>query len=110
MAPDESIALVTSSTKIDPADPARTIPDDAVTVIDLKSSPPVVLVTLHAGRGPSGVSISPAGPLALVANRTEGTVSVFAIAGKTVTPAGKVDLGDPACTPGDRCHHRRSDP
>ena len=110
MAPDESIALVTSSTKIDPADPARTIPDDAVTVIDLKSSPPVVLVTLHAGRGPSGVSISPAGTLALVANRTEGTVSVFAIARKTVTPAGKVDLGDPACTPGDRCHHRRSDP
>jgi hypothetical protein len=29
VAPDESIALVTSSTKIDPADPARTIPDDA---------------------------------------------------------------------------------
>ena len=99
VAPDESIALVTASTKIDPADPTRTIPDDAVTVIDLKSSPPVVLATLHAGRGPSGVSINPAGTLALVANRTEGTVSVFAIAGKTVTSAGKVDLGDPTCTP-----------
>lgn len=99
VAPDESIALVTSSTRIDPGDPARTVPDDAVTVIDLKASPPVVVTTLHAGKGPSGVSINPAGTLALVANRNEGTVSVFAIAGRTVTPAGKVDLGDPACTP-----------
>jgi DNA-binding beta-propeller fold protein YncE len=29
-----------------------------------------------------------------VANRNEGTVSVFAIRGKTVTPAGKVKVGD----------------
>ena len=43
-------------------------------------------------QGPSGVSINPAGTMALVANRNEGTVSVFAIDGRTVTPAGKVDL------------------
>jgi DNA-binding beta-propeller fold protein YncE len=99
VAPDESIALVTSSTKIDPGNPARTIPDDAVTVIDLQSTPPAVLTTLRVGLGPSGVSINPAGSLALVANRSEGTVSVLAIAGKRVTPVGKVDLGEPACTP-----------
>jgi len=99
VAPDESIALVTASTKIDPANPLRTIPDDTVTVIDLKSMPPAVLATLHAGSGPAGVSINPAGTLALVANRNEGTVSVFAIAGRQVTPAGKVDLGEPTCTP-----------
>src|SRR4029077_1518001 len=34
VAPDESIALVTSSTKVDPNDPKKTVPDDVVTVID----------------------------------------------------------------------------
>ncbi len=99
VSPDETIALVTASTRIDPSDTATTVPDDTVTVIDLKSSPPAILATLHAGRGPSGISINPAGTMALVANRNEGTVSVFAIDGRTVTPAGKVDLGDPNCTP-----------
>jgi DNA-binding beta-propeller fold protein YncE len=91
---DESIALVTASSKLDPADPKRLVPDNKVTVIDLKSSPPAVLATLEAGLGANGVSINRAGTLALVANRLEGTVSVFSIAGKTVTPAGKVQLRD----------------
>jgi DNA-binding beta-propeller fold protein YncE len=93
IAPDRSIALVTSALKIDPADATKTVPDDVVTVIDVRASPPAVIATLHAGRQPSGVSINAAGTLALVANRADGTVSVFAIAGRTVTPAGVVDLG-----------------
>ena len=44
--------------------------------------------------GASGVAINPSATLALVANRNEGTVSVFTIAGKTLTPAGKINLGD----------------
>lgn len=99
VAPDESIALVTSSTKVDPTDARKTVPDDVVTVIDLRASPPAVIATLHAGRGPSGVSINRAGTLALVANRGDGTVSVFSIRGRTVTPAGTVDLGEPNSTP-----------
>ena len=99
IAPDDSIALVTAATKIDPADPSRTIPDDRVTVIDLKASPPAVLATLRAGNGASGVSFNPSGTLALVANRIEGTVSIFTVAGKTVTAAGKVDLGAPESGP-----------
>src|SRR5262245_52971825 len=55
---DESLALVANSTKIDPADPSKTVSDDVVTVIDLKARPPVVTATLHAGRGASGVSIN----------------------------------------------------
>ena len=51
---------------------------------------PKVVATLQAGMGASGVSINKAGTLALVANRDEGTVSIFAINGSTVTPAGKV--------------------
>jgi DNA-binding beta-propeller fold protein YncE len=92
--PDESLALVTAAMKIDPSDPKKQIPDNRVSVIDLKASPPQVIATLEAGKGPAGLSINRQGNLALLANRAEGTVSVFTISGKTVTPAGSVKLGD----------------
>jgi DNA-binding beta-propeller fold protein YncE len=94
IAPDGSFALVSSSMKIDPADPKKSVPDNRVSVIDLKASPPAVSATIEAGLGAAGVAINPAGTLALVANRSEGTVSVFTISGKTLTPAGKVPLGE----------------
>jgi DNA-binding beta-propeller fold protein YncE len=97
--PDETLALVASSAKVDPADPKRTVFNDQLSVIDLKATPPRVIATLQTGRRAAGVSVNPAGTLALVANRAEGTVSVFTIAGKTVTPAGKVDLGDAMAEP-----------
>jgi DNA-binding beta-propeller fold protein YncE len=99
--PDESLALVTAAMKIDTADPTKQVPDNKLSVIDLKASPPAVRQTLQAGSGASGVSINLAGTLALVANRIEGTVSIFTIAGRTLTPAGKVDLGAPESGP---CH------
>jgi DNA-binding beta-propeller fold protein YncE len=99
ISPDRSIALVTASTRIDPANPRSAIPDNRVSVIDLTARPPIALQILEAGRGASGVSINRAGTLALVANRNEGTISIFTIAGKTVTPAGKVDLGAPDSSP-----------
>jgi DNA-binding beta-propeller fold protein YncE len=100
--------------RIDPADLAKQAPDDKLTVIDLtplkpglatrlrsavgvgpKGPPPApkVLATLQAGKGASGVAVNKAGTLALVANRAEGTVSVFTIAGTTVAAAGKVTVG-----------------
>jgi DNA-binding beta-propeller fold protein YncE len=91
---DESFALVTAANKIDPADPKKLTLDDKVTVIDLQSSPPKALATQQAGKGAAGVSINRAGTLALVANRSEGTVSVFTVADKILTAAGKVQLGD----------------
>ena len=113
VSPKEDFALVTSARRIDPADPTRQIPDDRVSVIDLTplqpgllrrlgsavgvskgpAPMPKVVATLQAGMGASGVSINKAGTLALVANRDEGTVSIFAINGSTVTPAGKVTVG-----------------
>ena len=99
IAPDESFALVTGAYKLDPSDPKKTVPDDKVSVIDLKASPPKVLATVQAGRAASGVSINRAGNLALVANRMEGTVSVFTIANKTLTAAGKVDFGNDKSQP-----------
>ena len=94
LTPDESLALVTAAAKIDPNDRTKTVPDNRLSVIDLKATPPRVIATLETGASPAGLSINRQGTLALVANRNEGTVSVFTISGKTVTPAGKVTVGD----------------
>jgi DNA-binding beta-propeller fold protein YncE len=98
---DESFALVTGAMKINPADPKKVIPDTKLSVIDLKAKPPAVIQTLEAGLGAAGVSINRAGTLALVANRSEGTVSVFTISGNKLVPAGKIQLGDTKSGP---CH------
>lgn len=92
--PDEGLALVTAAMKIDPTDPTKQIPDHRLSVIDLRANPPKVIATLETGKGPSGLSINRQGTLALVANRNEGTVSVFTIEGKTVTPAATVKIAD----------------
>ncbi len=120
VSPNETLALVTAAEAIDPADPTKRVPSDKVTVIDLSplktglverakrlvgkasataAPPPKVLATLTAGKGAAGVSFNKAGTLALVANRGEGTVSIFTVAGTTVTPAGKVDFGNPNAGP-----------
>jgi DNA-binding beta-propeller fold protein YncE len=93
VSPDESIAIVTASNKVDPADPKKQTPNNQVTVIDLKANPPKVLASLEAGKGAAGVSINRAGTMALVSNLVDGTVSIFTIQGKTVTPAGTVEVG-----------------
>ncbi len=99
IAPDESIALVASNMKLDPADPTKLVPDNRLSVIDLKATPPAVIATLETGLGPAGMSINRAGTLALVANRNDGTVSIFTISGKTLTAAGKIDFGNPKSGP-----------
>jgi hypothetical protein len=94
IAPDASYALVTAAMKVDPADPKKLAPDSRMSVIDLKANPPAVSATVETGAGPSGVAINASGTLALVCNRAEGTVSIFTIAGKELTAAGKVALGE----------------
>lgn len=93
VAPDESIALVTSGQRIDPADPSKMINHDILNVIDLQARPPRIIQTLTLGAGASGVSFNASGKLALVANRGEGTVSVLAINGKEVRAVDKVSVG-----------------
>ncbi len=93
--PDEAIALVSANMKLDPADPQKLVPDDRISVIDLKANPPAVIHTVEAGTSPAGISINRDGTLALVANRGDGTVSIFSITGKTLAAVGKVDFGNP---------------
>jgi DNA-binding beta-propeller fold protein YncE len=99
IAKDESYAIVTAATKIDPQNRDKIVPDNRVTIIDLKASPPKSVQQVTAGDGAAAVSISPDGTLALVANRSEGTVSVFTIKDKHLEPAGKIDLGNPKSSP-----------
>ena len=83
---NSSNTIVSASTKVDPNDPTKFVNDNALTVIDLKANPPAVIAKLEAGPGATGISINKQGTLALVANRGDGTVSIFTISGKTVTP------------------------
>jgi DNA-binding beta-propeller fold protein YncE len=99
IAKDESYAIVTAATKLDPQNADKIVPDDRVAVIDLKASPPKVVQQATAGKGAAGVSISPDGTLVLVANRAEGTLSVFSIKGKHLEAVEKIDLGNPKASP-----------
>ena len=91
--PDERFAIVTSAVRIDPADPTKTVPDNRVSLVDLRATPPRVVQTVEAGAGPSGVSINRAGNLVLVANRNAGSVSVFRFAGGQLAPVSTVSVG-----------------
>lgn len=93
VAPDESWAIATAATKADPAGKFGIAPDDRVSVIDLAAKPPRVVQTVNAGAGATVVRVSPDGALALVCNRTEGSVSVFRVKDRRLEPAGKLDLG-----------------
>lgn len=99
VAPDESWAIVTSATKLDPQGKGGTGPDDRVSVIDLTAKPPKITQSLNAGAGATTVRLSPDGKLALIANRTEGTVSVYSVANKQLSPVTKLDLGNKGSLP-----------
>ena len=93
VAPDESWAIVTSSTKAEAGAKFGIAPDNRVSVIDLSATPPHVTQSLTAGAGATTVRVSPDGTLALVCNRTEGTVSVFTVKDRRLEPAGQLDFG-----------------
>jgi DNA-binding beta-propeller fold protein YncE len=96
---DESWGIVTSATKADAAAKGGISPDDRVAVFDLTSNPPKVVQSLNAGSGATQVRVSPDGTLALIANRTEGTVSVFSVKDKRLTAVGKVNTGNDKSLP-----------
>ena len=100
LSPDQSWGIVTAATKADEdAKSGGISPDDRVAVFDLTAKPPKVVQSVTAGLGASQVRVSPDGRLALIANRVEGTVSVFAVNDKRLTAVGKVDTGNPKSMP-----------
>ncbi len=96
ISPDGRIGLVSSNQRIDPANPARTVPDNRVTVLDLSNRAIRVVGALETGAGPAGISFNRAGTLALIANRADGTISVFRVRDGQVTPLNRVTMGNAA--------------
>ena len=92
--PDESLALVASSSKLDPADPTKLVPDDRITVIDLKDRK--IIGTVKVGAGAAGISITQDGKRAYVSNRMAGSISILGIDGKQVSLIKTVPLGTAA--------------
>ena len=68
--------------------------NDKVYVIDLKANPPKLAGTVTVGKQPSGLSISPAGDIALVANRADKSISVLSIKGTDVKVIDTIAMGD----------------
>jgi len=91
VARNESFALVTAIQRLNAAGELE--PAGVVSVIDLASkSAPKVVQTLQVSDGAGGVTINRAGTLALVSSNSDDTVAVFTVAGKRLTPVGKVQL------------------
>lgn len=94
LTPDEGLALIAGGMKVSATDPEALAPENRIGVIDLKTKPPRVVGTVEVGLQPCGIAVSPDGKLALVANRSDGTVSVLSINGTTVTKTDTLKLGD----------------
>jgi len=93
--PTNSIALVADSMDVvKDGEALKMQPDDKVYVIDLKAQPPRLAGTVTVGKQPSGLSFSPSGHLALVANRADKSISVLSVKGADVKVIDTVDLGD----------------
>lgn len=93
--PTGAIALVADSVDVaKDGDALKQTLDNKVYVIDLKASPPKLAATVTAGKQPSGLSFSPDGKMALVANRGDNSISVLAINGTDVKVTDTVSLPD----------------
>jgi DNA-binding beta-propeller fold protein YncE len=79
--PSGTVALAADSVDVlKEGDALKQVPDNKVYVIDLSANPPKLAATLTAGKQPSGLSFSPDGKMALVANRGDNSISVLSTA------------------------------
>jgi DNA-binding beta-propeller fold protein YncE len=93
--PTGSIALVADSVDVTKdGDTLKQVPDNKIYVIDLKSNPPKLAATVTGGKQPSGLSISPDGKMALVANRGDNSISVLSINGTDVKVTDTIAFPD----------------
>ncbi|MGB6650575.1 MAG: YncE family protein [Xanthobacteraceae bacterium] len=93
--PTGAVAIVADSMNaVQDGDHWKQVPDNKIYVIDLKAKPAKLINTIEGDKQPSGLSINPAGTLALVANRAGKSISVLSIHGTDVKLTGSVDMGD----------------
>ncbi|CCE04445.1 conserved exported hypothetical protein [Bradyrhizobium sp. STM 3843] len=93
--PSGTIALVADSVDVvKDGDALKQVPDNKIYVLDLAASPPKLAATLTGGKQPSGLSFSPDGKMALVANRGDNSISVLAVNGTDVKIVDTVAMPD----------------
>jgi WD40 repeat protein len=93
--PSGSVALVADSVDvIKDGETLKQVPDSKIFVIDLKASPPKLAATITGGKQPSGLSFSPDGKMALVANRGDNSISVLSVDGTDVKITDTVQMPD----------------
>lgn len=93
--PDGKLALIADSVKTEASDPAGFVPHTDIHLLDLNETPPTIVGNVSAGQQPSGMSVTPDGKVALVANRAGGTVSVISINGTTARETTQVKVSEP---------------
>lgn len=93
--PTGTVALVADSIDVTQSgDTLKQVPDDKIYVIDMKANPPKLAATLTGGKQPSGLSFSPDGKMALVANRGDNSISVLSVNGTDVKITDTVQMPD----------------
>lgn len=93
--PTGSVALVANSVDVvKEGDALKQVPDNKIFVIDLKANPPKLAATITGGKQPSGLSFSPSGKMALVANRADNSVSVLSVNGTDVKVTDTISFPD----------------
>lgn len=93
--PSGSVALVANSVDVvKDGDALKQVPDNKIFVIDLKANPPKLAATVTGGKQPSGLSFSPSGKMALVANRADNSVSVLSVNGTDVKVTDTISFPD----------------
>lgn len=93
--PTLPLALIANSVRLDPASPTGFVPESQIHILDLSNQPPKILGEVQVGSQPSGMSFTPDGRLALVANRAAGSVSVLQIRGPQISVSQTLTV----CTP-----------
>lgn len=93
--PTGTVALVADSVDVvKDGDAPKQVLDNKIYVIDLQANPPKLAATLTGGKQPSGLSFSPDGKMALVANRGDNSISVLSVSGSDVKITDTVAMPD----------------
>ena len=93
--PSGSVALVADSVDVvKDGDALKQVPDNKIFVIDMKANPPKLAATVTGGKQPSGLSFSPSGKMALVANRADNSISVLSVNGTDVKVTDTITFPD----------------
>ncbi len=93
--PTGTVALVSDSVdNMKDGDKLKQVPDDKIYVIDMQTNPPKLASTISGGKQPSGLSFSPDGKMALVANRGDNSISVLSVNGTDVKITDTVQMPD----------------